>query len=79
MSFAEDYARKKKLHGVRVDTSKDNKQAQSFYMKCGYQKVGKVKNYNIKDETSIFFWKGFQESDLFLSNYLKQPSTIGKE
>jgi len=79
LNFAEEYARKKKLHGVKLETGKDNKEAQSFYLKCGYQKVGKVKNYRVKDSTSIFFWKGFPESDLFLSYYLKQPSTIGKE
>jgi len=79
LNFAEEYARKKKLHGVKLETGKDNKEAQSFYLKCGYQKVGEVKNYRVKDSTSIFFWKGFPESDLFLSYYLKQPSTIGKK
>jgi len=79
LNFAEEYARKKELHGVKLETGKDNKEAQKFYLKCGYQKVGEVKNYRVKDETSIFFWKGFPESDLFLSHYLKQASTIGKE
>ena len=79
LDFAEEYARKKKLHGVILETGKDDKDAQSFYLKCGYQKVGEVKIYRVKDSTSIFFWKGFPESDLFLSYYLKQPSTIGKE
>ena len=79
LNFAEEYARKKKLHGVKLETGKDNKEAQSFYLKCGYQRVGEVKNYRVKDSISIFFWKGVPESDLFLSYYLKQPSTIGKE
>lgn len=79
LDFAEEYARKKRLHGVKVETGEDNKDAQQFYLKCGYQKVGKVKNYRLKDSTSLFFWKGFPESDLFLSHYFKQPSTIGKE
>lgn len=78
LNFAEEYARKKKLHGVKLETGKDNKEAQSFYLKCGYQRVGEVKNYRLKDSISIFFWKGVPEADLFLSDYLKQPSTIGK-
>jgi len=72
LDFAEEYARKKKLHGVKLETSKDNKEAQKFYLKCGYQKVGEVKNYRVRNGTSIFFWKGSPESDLFLSYYLKQ-------
>ncbi|UCG37199.1 MAG: GNAT family N-acetyltransferase [Candidatus Bathyarchaeota archaeon] len=68
LSFAEEYARKKELHGVKVETSKDNKEAQDFYLKCGYRKVGEVKNYRVKDGISIFFWKGSPESDLFLSH-----------
>ncbi len=79
LNFAEEYARRKKLHGVKVETSEDNKEAQSLYLKCGYQKVGEVKNYRVKDGTSIFFWKGFPESDVFLSYYRRQPSAIGKE
>jgi len=79
LDFAEEYAHKKKLHGVKIETGEDSKHAQRFYLKCGYQKVGKVKNYRLKDSVSIFFWKGTPESDLFLSNYLRQPSTIGKE
>lgn len=79
LNFAEEYARRKKLHGVKLEIGKDNKKTQRFYLKCGYQKVGEVKNYRVKDETSIFFWKDFPESDLFLSQYLKQVSAIGKE
>jgi ribosomal protein S18 acetylase RimI-like enzyme len=75
MNFAEEYTRKKKLHGVKVETSKDNERAQSFYLKCGYQKVGEVKNYRVKNGTSIFFWKGFPESDLFLSYYINQEKS----
>lgn len=78
LDFAEEYARKKKLHGVKLETSKDNKEAQRFYLKCGYQRVGEVKNYRLKDSISIFFWKGVPEADLFLSQYLNQPSTIRK-
>ncbi len=79
LDFAGEYAKKKKLHGVKLETGKDNRDAQKFYLKCGYQKVGEVKNYRLKNSTSIFFWKSFPESDLFLSDYLTQPSTIGKE
>ncbi len=75
LNFAEEYARKKKLHGVKLETGKDNKGAQSFYLKCGYQKVGEVKNYRVKDGTSIFFWKGVPESDLFLSYYINQDKS----
>ena len=78
LKFAEKYAQKKKLHGVKLETGEDNKTAQRFYLKCGYQKVGKVKNYRLKNSTSIFFWKASPDSDLYLSDYLKQPSTIGK-
>ena len=33
LNFAEEYAKKKKLHGVRLETSKDNEAAQKFYLK----------------------------------------------
>ena len=58
MSFAEEYARKKKLHGVKIETGKDDEKTRHFFSKCGYQRVGEVLNSRVKDEASIFRWKG---------------------
>ena len=58
LSFAEEYARKKKLHGVKLETGKDDEKTKHFFSKCGYQRVGEVLNSRVKDEASIFRWKG---------------------
>lgn len=58
LSFAEEYARKKKLHGVKLETGKDDEKTRHFFSKCGYQRVGEVLNSRVKDEASIFRWKG---------------------
>jgi len=58
LSFAEEYAKKKKLHGVKIETGKDDEKTRHFFSKCGYQRVGEVLNSRVKDEASIFRWKG---------------------
>jgi GNAT superfamily N-acetyltransferase len=58
LNFAEEYARKKKLHGVKNETGRDDERTRSFFSECGYQKVGEVLNSRVKDEASIFWWKG---------------------
>jgi len=58
LSFAEEYVRKKKLHGVKNETGRDDERTRSFFSKCGYQRVGEVLNSRVKDEASIFYWKG---------------------
>jgi GNAT superfamily N-acetyltransferase len=57
LSFAEEYARKRKLHGVKIEGGFDEKRG-SFFSKRGYQRVGEVLNSRVKDEASIFYWKG---------------------
>lgn len=57
LSFAEEYARKRKLHGVKIEGGFDE-QTERFFSKCGYQRVGEVLNSRVKDEASIFYWKG---------------------
>jgi len=54
LNFAEEYARKKKLHGVKNETGRDDERKRSFFSECGYQKVGEVLNSRVKDEASIF-------------------------
>ena len=56
MRFAEEYARKEKLHGVKLEGG-FSKKTESFLSKCGYQRVGEVLNSRVKDEASIFYWK----------------------
>ncbi|NIO36805.1 GNAT family N-acetyltransferase [Candidatus Bathyarchaeota archaeon] len=57
MRFAEEYARKEKLHGVKLEGG-FSKKTENFLSKCGYQRVGEVLNSRVKDEASIFYWKG---------------------
>ncbi len=57
IKFAEKYCKENELHGIRVGTAPDNKKAQEFYQKKGFERTGKVKNYNIEGETTIFFYK----------------------
>jgi len=57
LDFAEEYARKRKLHGVKLEGG-FGKKTERFLSKCGYQRVGEVLNSRVKDEASIFYWKG---------------------
>jgi ribosomal protein S18 acetylase RimI-like enzyme len=57
VKFAEKLASRKKMDGIRVSTSVDNEQAQKFYLKLGFEDVGKVKNYSQRGQTDFIFWK----------------------
>lgn len=57
IKFAGEYARENDMHGIITHTAPENKRAQKFYKKLGFKKVGKVKNFDVKGETDVFFWK----------------------
>lgn len=61
IEFAEDYCKKKDLDGIRVATMHDNERAQEFYQKTGFEKAGKVRNYNVEGETMVFFYKSVND------------------
>ena len=42
MDFAEEYARKKEYHAIRLDTFSQNPRNQKFYENRGYSKLGTV-------------------------------------
>jgi len=53
----EIHARSKKAVGLGVNCGQENRNAQRFYLRKRFKKVGKVYNYFSNNNWQIFFWK----------------------
>lgn len=63
VDFALQFCKKRDLGGLRVHTDPENKEAIEFYKKRGFKYAGKVKNYNVDGETSVFFYRSIKEDE----------------
>lgn len=57
LEFALDLCQEKNLDGVRVYTDSENEEARRFYRRRGFENAGKVENFDVEGEPSIFFYK----------------------
>jgi len=52
MNTAEDWALRRGLHLIYLETAEDNRPAQSFYMSRGYAKVEEIPDYYSSGQTA---------------------------
>lgn len=57
INFAEEFAKKKGLSIIRVDTAEEFPENVNFYKEHGFKMGGKVKNVYMMGDSQIFFWK----------------------